>query len=124
MSKNNKITVLYVDDEMINLELFQMTFKNTFEILTAESGKAGLEIMQNYSKIQVVISDMKMPEMSGIEFITEAKKIYQHVSFLILTGFDINNEIKESLKSGLIIGYFQKPLNRSEITNAVLKAVE
>jgi response regulator RpfG family c-di-GMP phosphodiesterase len=62
MSKNNKITVLYVDDEMINLELFQMTFKNTFEILTAESGKAGLEIMQNYSKIQVVISDMKMPK--------------------------------------------------------------
>jgi DNA-binding NarL/FixJ family response regulator len=36
--------------------------------------------------------------MSGIEFITEAKKIYQHVSFLILTGFDINNEIKRIFK--------------------------
>ena len=66
MDTKNKINVLYVDDEAINLELFKMAFKNIFDVLTAESGPAGLEIMSKYDTIQVVISDMKMPEMNLI----------------------------------------------------------
>jgi response regulator RpfG family c-di-GMP phosphodiesterase len=122
MNDENKITILYVDDEQINLELFKMTFRNSYTVLTADSGPEGLEIMHRYDKIQVVISDMKMPEMNGIQFIRKAKDIYDNVSFLILTGFDINDEIKESLSNGLIKGYFQKPLNKNEITQAINKA--
>ena len=123
MTKENKITVLYVDDEPINLDLFELAFKNSFDILTADSGAEGLIVMSKNDNIQVVISDMKMPEMNGIEFIKKAKKIYDNISFLILTGFDINEEIKESLNSGLIKGYFQKPMNKVEITTAINKAV-
>ena len=124
MDTENKINVLYVDDEAINLELFKMAFKNTFDVLTAESGHAGLQIMSKYDKIQVVISDMKMPEMNGIEFIKKAKDIYVNICFLILTGFDINDEIRDSLNCGLIKGYFQKPLNKNEITSAINKAIQ
>lgn len=123
MKNDKKVTILYVDDEIINLELFKMTFRNTFDVLIADSGRQGLEIMKKIKTIQVVISDMKMPEMNGIEFIKKASEIYDNISFLILTGFDINDEIKHSLKTGLIKGYFQKPLNRAEITNAIQKAV-
>ena len=124
MNTDNKIKVLYVDDETINLELFNMAFKNTFDVLIAESGKAGLEIMSKYNDIQVVISDMKMPEMNGIEFIKKAKNIYENICYLILTGFDINDEIRSSLNCGLIQGYFQKPLNKNDITSAITKAVK
>ena len=117
MDINNKITVLYVDDEPINLELFQMSFRNSFNVLIAESGHSGLNVLKDSEKIQVVISDMKMPEMNGIEFIKKAKKIYDNIYYLILTGFEINDEIRDSLKSGLIKGYFQKPLNKNEKIN-------
>ena len=118
-----KINILYVDDEYINLELFKLTFKNSFDILIAESGFKGLEVMSKHSNIHVVISDMKMPEMNGIEFIKKAKKIYDNISYLIFTGFDINEEIRESLNNGLIEGYFQKPMNKNEISTAIKKAV-
>ena len=123
MEINNKITVLYVDDEPINLELFQMSFRNSYNVLVAESGPSGLDVLKKSEKIRVVVSDMKMPEMNGIEFIKKAKDIYDQICFLILTGFEINDEIRDSLNCGLIQGYFQKPLNKNEITSAINKAV-
>ncbi|HCX99748.1 MAG TPA: two-component system response regulator, partial [Bacteroidales bacterium] len=66
MSK--KISVLYVDDEPINLRLFELNFKNAFNVTTALSGFDGLEILKNNPDIPVVVSDMRMPKMDGIEF--------------------------------------------------------
>ncbi|HPV57322.1 MAG TPA: response regulator, partial [Tenuifilaceae bacterium] len=67
---NNKI--LYVDDEQINLELFKINFRNDFDIRIANSALKGLEILQE-EEIDVVISDLKMPHMNGLEFIEKIK---------------------------------------------------
>jgi len=72
MESLNHITVLYVDDEPINLELFKMSFRRVFNVIVAESGPQGLEVLQNTNGIKAVISDMKMPNMSGLEFIQKA----------------------------------------------------
>jgi len=112
---NRKPKILYVDDEFINLQLFKINFDNKYEVFTAENGITGLEVLDNNPDIIVVISDMKMPLMNGIEFIKKAKEKYSHIRFYILTGFQITEEIQEALNSKLILKYFSKPFNLNKI---------
>ena len=105
----SKINLLYVDDEPLNLQLFSMLFKEKFNIHTAASGAEGLTILESNKNITIVISDMKMPEMNGIEFIKKAKDKFKEVKYFILTGFEINKEIQEELNEKLICSYFKKP---------------
>lgn len=112
-------TILYVDDEEINLMLFDINFKKNFNIITALSAKQGLKILEEHSKVSVVISDMRMPEIDGIEFITIAKAKFPAIRYFILTGYDINKEISSALDSGLIDAYFKKPFNTVEIVSSI-----
>ena len=120
---SNPIKVLYVDDEPINLMLFKANFKNKFSVITAESGQQGLQVLRNNHDTVVVISDMKMPGMSGLDFIRLAKMDFPNISFYILTGFDITDEISEALDKRLIHKYFRKPFNIKEIEMAILESV-
>jgi two-component system, response regulator, stage 0 sporulation protein F len=120
---NKKITVLYVDDEPINLELFEIIFEDKFQVLTAESGLEGLKILRSNPEISVVISDMKMPGMNGIEFIRIARQEFPYILFFILTGFEITNEIADALNEKLIDRYFRKPFDMDEIEEAIDKAM-
>jgi response regulator RpfG family c-di-GMP phosphodiesterase len=117
MTKN--VTLLYVDDEPINLTLFEINFKKKYTVVTAESGEEGLEKLEGNEDIIVVISDMKMPGMNGIEFIKKAKEQYNNIAYFILTAFDINTEIKDALDEKLIDKYFSKPFNMQEIDAAI-----
>lgn len=114
-----KLKVLYIDDEPINLMLFENLFKRKYIIKSAESGFEALEILQDNDDIRVVISDMNMPGMTGLEFIKKAKAIYPGISFYILTGYDITKEIIEAINEGLIDRYFKKPFNMKEIDSSI-----
>ena len=114
-----KRTILYVDDEEINLMLFEINFKEKFNVIIADSGSGGLRILEKLPDITIVISDMKMPGMNGIEFIKKAKKLYPNVVYFILTGFEITNEISSALKNKLINDYFKKPFNMREIEASI-----
>ena len=117
------ITLLYVDDEPINLTVFELNFKKKYKIITAISGKEGLSKLENNDDIIVVISDMKMPGMNGIEFIKEARKNFTNVSYFILTGFDITGEISKALDDNLIQKYFRKPFNVNEINTTITEII-
>ncbi len=121
---SNKIAVLYVDDEPINLKLFELNFKNTFNVTTALSGFEGLEILKSNPDISVVVSDMRMPKMDGLEFISKAKVDFPHIVFFILTGFEITDEISQALNSNLINKYFRKPFNFREIESSIVDATK
>jgi two-component system response regulator (stage 0 sporulation protein F) len=114
-----KISVLNVDDEPINRMLFKSIFKNKYNVLTAESGLSGLEVLRNNADIDVVISDMRMPEMNGIEFIRKARQLYPGIFYFMLTGFDITPEIQKALETGLLCKCFRKPLDVKEIDEAI-----
>ena len=108
--------VLYVDDERINLMLFEAHLDKRYIVLTADSGAEGLAVLKENSDIRVVVSDMKMPHMNGIEFIKKALEIAPDTVFYILTGFEITEEIQQALDEGLIRKYFRKPFNIREIS--------
>jgi len=118
------IKLLYVDDEPMNLKLFTANFKNRFDIRIALSGQEGLNQMKNDPEINAVISDMRMPEMNGMDFIRQAKEYYPDVRFFILTGYDMTEEISEALKQGLIQKFFRKPFNIRDIEETVRASVQ
>lgn len=115
----NEINLLYVDDEFLNLSLFKNIFKKNFNVITAESGEEGLKILRENNTVSVVISDMKMPGMNGVDFIRKAKKDYPSIAYFILTGFDINDEIAAALDENIIKMCFSKPLNKLEIESSI-----
>lgn len=117
MSK--KIKILYVDDEKINLQLFRINLSKKYTIVLAEDGIKGLEILAENKDIDVVISDMKMPIMNGVQFIKEAKEKHPEINYFILTGYEITEEIEEALRTGLILKYFRKPFDMSEVDSAI-----
>lgn len=119
---NNKISLLYVDDEPINLTLFTINFKAKYNVFTALDGYKGLEMLKEFPGISIVISDMKMPGINGIEFITIAKKDFPVLTYFILTGFDITDEISKALETGLIHKYFRKPFDIKEIEKAITES--
>ena len=124
MIKHPNITVLYVDDEPNNLFLFEASFRRTYKVITAEKPSEGLaKLDQHESDIIIVISDMRMPEMNGIEFIKKAKDKYESKFYFILTGFDFDNEIQTALDDQLIQKFFKKPFDPEEIEEAIEEAL-
>ena len=121
---SEKVKILYVDDEFINLQLFEINFRKKYQVITALDGLKGLEILEANPEIRIVVSDMRMPKMNGIEFIKQAKQRYPDKRFFILTGFEITEEIQSALNSGLILRYFQKPFNIDEIDCALTKVID
>ncbi len=110
-----KSKIIYVDDEDINLLMFEFNFSDHHEVITGHNGAEGLELLHKNPDADIIISDMNMPNMTGIEFIRRAKAKYPDKSFFILTGYEITEEIREALDSGLIHKYFKKPFNVKEI---------
>ena len=122
---DKKITILYVDDEETNLFLFNLHLESKYKVITAISGEEGLaKLDNNHSDIIVVISDMNMPNMNGIEFIKKAKENYANVTYFILTGFDFNDEIEDALKANVIQEFFTKPFDAQQIEAAVEEAAK
>ncbi len=122
MAKDTKL--LYVDDEPINTMIFEANFKRNYHVITAKSGIEGMEKLHDNSNILIVISDMKMPEMNGLQFITQAKKYYPDIQYFILSGYEITEEILEAIDNKLIFTYFRKPFNMKEIETAVEDALK
>ncbi len=111
-----KKTIMYVDDEAINLKLFQIRFQGHYNVITCTSGIEGLKKLNEYPGVSAIISDMRMPGINDIEFIKLVKQLNRDISCFILTGFDITPEISSALKLNLIEQCFHKPMDADEIS--------
>jgi len=87
---SNQVNVLYVDDEQTNLFSFKASFRRDFNVFTANSGEDALKLMET-EKIHVIVSDQRMPGMTGIELLQHVKVKYPEPIRILLTGYaDIN----------------------------------
>ena len=118
----SKKKVLCVDDEPINLLILKKILGKKHEVITAEHGEAALSKLEKDPEIKLVITDMNMPGMNGLEFIQEASSRFTSNSYFMLSGYAITDEIQGALDTGLICEYFQKPADFRQIDKALDKA--
>ena len=105
--------ILYVDDEPINVELFRLNFEKEYEVYTALSAMEGFEIVKN-EDINIIISDLKMPVMNGMEFIEEIKSIASEKVCLILTAYTEPYIIIKGLNEETVFRYIVKPWKKMD----------
>lgn len=116
--------VLYVDDEEINLELLQLTLRNDLKVYTAITAEEGFRILSKNQDIHVVISDLKMPVMNGLDFIKEVKSRYGDKVCMLLTAFLESEVMLEGFNKELIFRYLMKPWNKDELYQTILEAYQ
>lgn len=119
METQVKKKVLYVDDEYPNRITFQITYRNDFEVILADSVDDAMSILEEEKELEFVITDLRMPGKSGLDLIREAKVVYPNIRFCLLTGFEVTTEIKEALDSKMLDRYFRKPFERSQILDFI-----
>lgn len=120
----SKRKVLYVDDEDINLKLFELTFRNEFEVKTALSAADGLDILENDSDIRLVLSDLRMPEMDGLQFIKVIKEKDSKVTCMLLTGFIESDVMLEGFNKELLYRYLTKPWKKAALLDVINEAFD
>ena len=116
--------ILYVDDEVINLELLQLTFMNEFEVVTADTAAEGLRILEQNPDIHVLISDLKMPVMNGLEFIKVVKQKHPEKVCMLLTAYMESDVMLEGFNKELLFRYVMKPWNRDEFKETLMEALK
>ncbi len=116
-------TVLVVDDEPDILKLLEYTLKEEYEVLTAEGGMRGLEILRERD-VALILADQRMPGMSGSEFLERSLLIRPKAVRMVLTGYtDINYAI-EAINQGKVYLYLTKPWEDSDLRLKVKHAVQ
>lgn len=115
--------ILFVDDELINLFVLEKRFEEAYNVLTAQSGKEALQkIAENRESLSAIISDLRMPEMNGLELIEKAKQEVNVPCFL-LTGYDNNEQISEAIESKKVYCQFKKPFDYNEIHRTLQEVI-
>ncbi len=123
MQSNLQINVLYIDDEVHNLTSFRACFRRIFNIFTAESAEEGRKIISQQD-IHVILSDQRMPKMTGIEFFESIKDEFPFPIRILITGYTDINAVIDAINRGQVYKYLTKPWNEEDVRIYIEKAYE
>src|SRR5690606_5360792 len=123
MSMQQKATVLFVDDEARILRTLALAFGARYRVLTANSGGEAIELLQQHT-VQVVVSDQRMPQMTGVEVLRQARDMQPSAMRILLTGYAELTSIVGSINDGEIFRYVQKPWQLDALRDTIAEAVE
>ncbi len=121
MSKKPRI--LCVDDEENILNAIQRSLRKKYDIVTAGGGQEGLDLMASKGPFDVVVSDMKMPEMNGATFLRHARQLYPDTVRVLLTGFADLDTVVTAVNEGYIYRFLAKPCSASVLADAIDGAI-
>lgn len=120
---NKKITLLYIDDEENNLNAFKATFRRQFDIDIVTSAHEAKKMLVQ-KEYEVIVSDQRMPEMTGVEFFQEIKITHPAPVRVLLTGYADITAVIDAVNKGEIYRYLQKPWNEIELSANIRAASE
>ncbi|WP_204137555.1 response regulator [Halomicronema sp. CCY15110] len=119
-----KPKLLVVDDEPDNLDLLYRTFYRKFTVLRAESGHAALATLVEHPDVAVIISDQRMPGMSGTEFLRQTAVQYPNIMRIILTGYTDVEDLVGAINQGKVFKYVTKPWEAHDLKLVVTQALD
>jgi class 3 adenylate cyclase len=122
MEQPLEYNVLYVDDEVNNLNSFRAALRRHYNVFTAVSGEEGIEIISK-NDIHVVVTDQRMPNMTGVQFLQHIPGDQDNIR-IILTGFSDVESIIDAINTGKVYRYITKPWDKEELKITIDNAVE
>jgi two-component system, NtrC family, response regulator HupR/HoxA len=120
---NRKYELLLVDDEMANLQKLRRTFLGHYNVHPAQSGEEALRILHS-SPIDAIITDQKMPNMTGIELLELSQQIHPNIVRIVLTGFAEVEDLIAAINTGKVHKYITKPWEPDSLRLAIQDALE
>ena len=115
--------ILAVDDEPANLRTLSRLFREDFEVFTATSGAEALELLKQHD-VAVLITDQRMPGMTGIELLKNTVSIRPRMVRIILTGYTDVDALVEAINCGQVYRYVAKPWSNDDLRLTVRRALE
>ncbi|MEK2646714.1 hybrid sensor histidine kinase/response regulator [Bdellovibrio sp. BCCA] len=120
-----KHTILCVDDEIDNVDALERLFRKKFTVLKATSGKEALEVLaKNPGPVSLIITDQRMPEMTGVEFLEKTLNSHPETVRILLTGYTDLESVIMAVNKGQIFRYLTKPWDPVDLSNTVEHAIE
>ena len=119
-----KHTILIVDDEEDNLQLLKRTLRRDYNILLASNGLEALEIVDKIGKdISLIVSDQRMPNMTGTEFLSHTLEKHPHIIKMLLTGYTDIDAMIDGVNKCQLFQYISKPFDTDEIQMIVKNCI-
>ena len=115
--------IMIVDDEPANLRLLERLFRQDYHVLTAESGADALSLLEQHD-VALIITDQRMPGMSGIELLKRTTSLRPHMVRIILTGYTDVESLVEAINDGQVYRYVTKPWSNDDLRLTVGRALE
>ena len=115
--------LMIVDDEQANLRLLERLFRRDYQVITADSGEDALRLLAQHD-VALLITDQRMPGMTGIELIKHAAHLRPQLVRIILTGYTDVSALVEAINCGHVYKYVTKPWNNDELCLTVARALE
>ncbi|MCB2220427.1 MAG: histidine kinase [Bacteroidetes bacterium] len=119
--EKKEFTILYVDDEVNNLISFRATFRREYKVLTAQDGPEGLQVLTD-NEVHLVLSDQRMPGMTGVEFLEIVNHQFPETIRMIITGFSDIDAVIGSINKGGVYRYIAKPWDEREMRMTIENA--
>ncbi|MDJ0763078.1 MAG: hybrid sensor histidine kinase/response regulator [Myxococcota bacterium] len=116
-------TLLLVDDEVDILEPMLILLEEDYTVLTARSGPEALEILEHAS-VDMIISDQRMPKMTGVELLTRVWERYPEIVRIILTGYTDTDAMIQAVNEGRVYRYIVKPWNLDDMQVVIKQGLE
>lgn len=112
--------VLYIDDDHLNLRVFEANFRTRYRVVCCRSGADALrEITARPSEIGVILTDQRMPEMTGVELLERAREVVPDALRMILTAYSDIQAVMDAVNRGQVSRYFVKPWDKDELVTAL-----
>ncbi|MEE2960975.1 MAG: response regulator [Myxococcota bacterium] len=120
----HKAKVLCVDDESMILEGLELNLRQTAKVTTADGGHAAIEILKRNDDFDIIISDMRMPEMDGATFLKKARQLAPQAVRILLTGHADLDAAMRAVNEGKIFRYLNKPCPKNDLVEIIKLAME
>lgn len=117
------INALYIDDEKSNLTSFKAAFRREFNVFLAESASEGIGVLRN-NEIHVILTDQRMPEKTGVEFLSSILEEFPNAIRILVTGYTDMEALVEAVNKGHIFKYISKPWNNQKLKEIIIKSYE
>jgi len=118
-----KAGVLYVDDEEHNLVAFKASLRREYNVYTAISPEAAQEYLEK-EDLKVVLSDQRMPKVTGVDFFSELKKTHPDPIRILLTGYSDMQAVVDAINEGEVYRYLTKPWDATNMVSTIDQAIE